>query len=89
MEGGFEKYDRKDCFRVTQNIIISSALMGSTFLFQWTLMTIYNRGKIEKKRQFLIDKNQCLCEHGGLNPMIARNGNYVPGNLYNNTKKHL
>ena len=42
---------------------------------------------IEKKRQFLIDYKQCLCEHFVLHPMISRKGKYIPGNVYNNNKE--
>ena len=43
--------------------------------------------KKEKKRQFLIDKKQCLCENGGLYPITAIKGKYIPGNLYNHIKE--
>ena len=36
---------------------------------------------IDKKRQFFIDNKKCLCEHGGLHPMIARKGKYTPGDV--------
>ena len=39
--------------------------------------------RIGNKRQFFIDNRQKLCEHGGLNPMIARNGNYILRKVYN------
>ena len=45
------------------------------------------QARIEKKRHFIIDNKQCLCENGGLHPMIARKGKYIPENVYNNMKK--
>ena len=44
---------------------------------------------IENKRQFLIDKRQNLCGHGGLHPMISRKGTYIPGKEYNSMKEKL
>ena len=38
--------------------------------------------RIEDKSQFLIDNRQNLCEHGGLHPMTARRGKYIPVNVY-------
>ena len=35
----------------------------------------------------MIDIKKCLCEHGGLHPMIAIKGKYTPGNVCNNTKE--
>ena len=35
----------------------------------------------------MIDNKQCLCEHGGLNPMIERKGKYIPGNVQNHMKE--
>ena len=40
------------------------------------------KSRIENKSQFLIDNKQNLCEHGGLHPMTARKGKYIPGNVY-------
>ena len=34
--------------------------------------------RIENKSRFLIDNRQKICEHGGLHPMIARNGEIYP-----------
>ena len=42
--------------------------------------------RIENKSQFLIDKKQKLCEHGGLNPIKSRKGKYIPVNVYNPMK---
>ena len=39
------------------------------------------QSRIEKKRHFIIDNNQCLYEYGGFNTMIARKGKYIPGNV--------
>ena len=41
------------------------------------------KSRIENKSQFLIDNKQNLCEHGGLHPMTARKGKYIPVNVYN------
>ena len=35
---------------------------------------------------FIYNK-QCLCEHGGLNPMISRKGKYIPEHVYNQMKE--
>ena len=43
--------------------------------------------RIEKKRQFLIDKRKKLCEHGGLHPMIPRKEKVIAGKVYNTTKE--
>ena len=37
----------------------------------------------------MIDNKQLVCEHGGLNTIIARKGKYIPGNLYNIMKEKL
>ena len=37
---------------------------------------------MENKSLFLIDNKQNLCEHGGLHPMKAQKGKYIPVNLY-------
>ena len=37
---------------------------------------------IENKSQFLIDNKQYLWEHGGLHPMTARKGIYMPVDIY-------
>ena len=38
---------------------------------------------IRKNRHFLIDNKQCLCDHGGFRPMMARKAKYIAGNVYN------
>ena len=38
--------------------------------------------RIENKSQFLIYNRQNLCEHGGLHPITAQKGKYIPGNVY-------
>ena len=43
--------------------------------------------RIGKNINVLIHNNQNLCEHGGLHPMIARNGKYLPDSLYNLMKE--
>ena len=43
--------------------------------------------RIENKSRFLIDNRQNLCEHGGLNTMIAQKVRYIPGKVYNSMKK--
>ena len=43
--------------------------------------------KIENKSRFLIDNRQNLCEHGGLHPMKARKGKYIPDNVYTSMKE--
>ena len=43
--------------------------------------------RIEKNRCFLIYNKQCLCEHNGLHPMMARKGKYNQGNVYNDIKE--
>ena len=35
----------------------------------------------------MIDNKQNLCEHGGLHPMIARKGEYIPDKVYNSMKE--
>ena len=45
------------------------------------------KSRIENKSQFLIDNKQNLCEHGGLHPMIARKGEYIPDKVYNSMKE--
>ena len=35
----------------------------------------------------MIDSGQNLCEHGGLHPMIAQKGKYIPGKVYNSMKE--
>ena len=40
------------------------------------------KSRIENKSQFLIDNKQNLCKHGGLHPMTARKGKYIPVSLY-------
>ena len=47
------------------------------------------KSRIENKSQFLIDNKQSLCEHGGLNPMTARKGKYIPVNVYTSMKDTL
>ena len=42
--------------------------------------------RIENKSRFFIDNRQNVCEHVGLNPMIARKGKYIPGKFYNSMK---
>ena len=37
--------------------------------------------RIEKKRNILIDNRKNLCEHFGLNKMIARKVKYIPGKV--------
>ena len=37
--------------------------------------------RMEKKRQFLIDPKQNLCEHVGLHPMITIKGKYIIGKI--------
>ena len=44
------------------------------------------QSRIENKSQFLVDNKQHLCEHGGLHPMTARKGKYIPDNVYISTK---
>ena len=61
--------------------------MGSKIYINEPLRTFRIRTiKREKKRYFLIDNKQWLCEHGGLHPMIARKGKYLPENVYNHMK---
>ena len=43
--------------------------------------------RIEKKKHFLIENKQCLCDHGGLHPIIEIKGKYIPGNVYNKMKE--
>ena len=38
------------------------------------------KSRIENKSRFSIDKKQNLCEHGGLNPITAQKGKYIPVN---------
>ena len=45
------------------------------------------KSRIEKKSRFLIDNKQNLCEHGGLHPMTAQKGKYIPGNIYSSMKE--
>ena len=40
------------------------------------------KSRIENKSRFLIDNNQKLCEHGGLHPITARKGKYIPVSVY-------
>ena len=40
------------------------------------------KSRIENKSQLLIDNKQNLCEHGGLHPMTARKGKYIPVSVY-------
>ena len=51
------------------------------------------KSRIENKSQFLIDNKQKSCEHGGLHPITARKGKYIPVNIYISMKyafiKHL
>ena len=35
----------------------------------------------------MIDNRQNLCEHGGLHPMISREGKHTPGKVYNSMKE--
>ena len=35
----------------------------------------------------MIDNKLCFCGHGGMHPLIARNVNYIPGNVYNVMKE--
>ena len=42
---------------------------------------------IDNKSIFLIDNRQNLCEHGGLHPITARKGKYIPGNVYISMKE--
>ena len=70
--------------QVKQNIIIGWALVGSKTNIS---MKPYDhleseKIKIEKKRHFLLI-TKCLCENGGLHPMIVRKGKYIPGNVHN------
>ena len=62
--------------------------MGSNPLFQWTLLNIYSQNNQEQGRKspFFIDNKQHLCEHGGLHPMTARKGKYIPDNVYTSMK---
>ena len=39
------------------------------------------QSRTKKKSQFLIKNKQHLCEHGGLNPMTAQKGKYIPENV--------
>ena len=34
----------------------------------------------------MIDNEQHLCEHGGLHPMTARKGKFIPVNVYTSMK---
>ena len=43
--------------------------------------------RIENKSRFLIDNRQNLCEHGGLHPITALKGKYIPGNVYISMKE--
>ena len=47
------------------------------------------KSRIENKSQFLIDSKQKLCEHGGLHPMTARKGKYIPVNVHTSMKDTL
>ena len=42
-----------------------------------------------EQKSILIDNSQNLCEHGGLHPMIARKGKYIPCKVYNSTKETI
>ena len=69
--------------QVKQTLIIGWALMGSRKIIS---MNPYDnleseQSRKEKDRHFMIDNRQCLCEHGGLNLMIARKGKYIPVNV--------
>ena len=44
------------------------------------------QSRTKKKSLFLIDNKQHLCEHGGLHPMTARKGKYIPDNVYTSMK---
>ena len=44
------------------------------------------KNKNREKKIFFIDNRQSLCEYGGLHPIIARKGKYIPGKV-NNTMK--
>ena len=35
----------------------------------------------------MIDNRESLCEHGGLHPIIAIKGKYIPGKVYNIMKE--
>ena len=41
----------------------------------------------DEKRYFIIDNKVCLCGNGGLYPMIARKGVYIPVIIYNQMKE--
>ena len=43
--------------------------------------------RIQKKRQFLIDNKQNLCDNGGLHTIIARKVKYITGKVYNTIKE--
>ena len=51
----------------------------------WTFRIRENKNR--EQNIFSIDNRKNLCEHGGLHPMIARKGNYIPGKLYNSMKE--
>ena len=79
MEEGFENFDGKELKKCS----------SQTNSFYWLsfdgLKTIISmnpydhleseKSRIGEKRHYLIDNNQCLCEYGGLHPMIAIKGN--------------
>ena len=74
--------------QVKKTLIIGWALMVSkNYLNEplWLLRirTIKNR----ENKYFLIDNKKWLCEHGGFHPMIARNRNYIPENVYKHMKE--
>ena len=46
------------------------------------------QARIDKKRHFIIDNKQWLCEHGEFHSMIERKGRYIPVNKYNHMKKN-
>ena len=39
------------------------------------------------KKEIFIDNIRWLCGHGGVYPMKARKGKYIPGNVYNQMKE--
>ena len=40
------------------------------------------KSRIKNKSKILIDNKQNLCKNGGLHPMTARKGKYIPVNVY-------
>ena len=73
--------------------------MKKTFIIGWVMMDskkyineplwpfIIRAKDNRKKRNCIKENKKNLSDHGLLNPMIPRKGNYTPGNVYNKTKE--